>query len=456
VRRPLHHRSPRNVGMHFLDTLTLVVSFLIALLVCCMLLALTRLGVSLKSVHPKGSPPQTHLPRTRFSTSRPKRLEQLEAPLPPSPRPYYGYLTNRPHTPATMFKQALNSHNAAIPPPVPSVASKQQSLGTSFGRNGSTQNMSPRPLASTTKQNGAGKAGLGTFALGTKRTSNGLAKSLSSQEDPFSYPTLNVANSEKENHVSATRTAPQRSANAGLATALFDEDDFDSDVDLEMEDPATKGTVKYPTLPQVASSESRDSGYQSRPDTARQTLEPDSSQQIPWSSSPIEHFKAPQRPEVAPPKSRRRMLPWSQQQRAASSQQMEDRIDSEEDEVARPTKRQTFDVRQFEMKQEPAATPKTKNPYQWNTTASALKQQQKNLREANKKKENDVSVDDLQDAAKKRKKTNTVHKIFLSEEQTNVLSLVTEHKKSVFFTGSAGMSSTLNYVFLLIFHPRYW
>jgi ATP-dependent DNA helicase PIF1 len=49
-------------------------------------------------------------------------------------------------------------------------------------------------------------------------------------------------------------------------------------------------------------------------------------------------------------------------------------------------------------------------------------------------------VDDLQEAMKKKKRTNTVHRIFLSEEQQNVLNLVTEYKKSVFFTGSAGKS----------------
>jgi ATP-dependent DNA helicase PIF1 len=44
----------------------------------------------------------------------------------------------------------------------------------------------------------------------------------------------------------------------------------------------------------------------------------------------------------------------------------------------------------------------------------------------------------MKEAIKKKKK-NTIHKIFLSEEQQNVLNLVAEYKKSVFFTGSAGM-----------------
>lgn len=434
--------------MHSLDILTLIVSFLIALLVCCMLLALTRLGATLKLIRLPPSPPhppQTYLPRTRLSNS---------------PHARYGYLTTQPslhHTShfstqimlplpratPTMLHTAVNKHNATVPPPAPGVASKQQSLGSAFGRNGSNQNIAPRPLASATKQNGAGKSGLGNFSLGsynqgTKRTSSGLAKTLSSQGDTFSYPSLSMASTEKENDFAAMRNAPPGASNTVLATALFDEDDFDSDIDLEMEDPATKGIVTYPSLPKIDSSESADSGYQSRPPTTQQRLELDSSQPILWSSSPLEHFKTPQKPEKLPPRSRRAFLPWSHNQQQANLQQAQDQIEEEDKEdvaeTPRPTKRQSTEV-----KPAPVATPKPKNDYLWNTTASGLKQQQKNLREMHKKQseKNDVSVDDLKDAVKKRKK-NTVHRIFLSEEQQNVLNLVTEYKKSVFFTGSAG------------------
>lgn len=436
--RPLHnHRSPRNVGMNILDTLTLIVSFLVALLACCMLLELKRLGASLKLLQPRGSPSflphpsPAHLPRTRLSISPLKPRTSSTAATRQSS---YGYLTTRPDSTLTMLKQAVNSHNAAVPPPSPTVASRQQSLGHSFARNAPTHSSAPRPLMSNTKQNGAGRPGLGNFALGTKRTATGLAKSLSSQEDPFSYPNLQSSGIEKENYVSNTRTAAPRTNSTGLATALFDEDDFDSDVDLDVEDPATKGTVRYPSLPQVASSESRDSGYLSRPDTAQSRPEPDSSQQIPWSSSPIEHFKTPQKPQPAQPKARRAFLPWSQNQQAAVSQRAEDWIEGDEEEAVRPKKRQTI-----APKPEPVSTPASKSQYLWNTTASALKQQQKNLREQNKKKEAEaVSVDDLKDAAKKKRK-NAVARLFLSEEQQHVLNLVTEQKKSVFFTGSAGM-----------------
>jgi len=340
-----------------------------------------------------------------------------------------------------MFKQAVNDHNAAIPQPAPTAASKQQSLGSSFARTGSIQS-NTNPLASGTRQNGAGKPGLsgslarGSYNQGTKRTSTGLAKTLDFHEDIIDYPTLNIADMEKENDLPMAYSASARSKSAGLATALFDEDDFDSDIDLDVEDPATKGSVAYPKLPHTTSSESRDSGYQSHPQTAAQKLELDSSQPIPWSSSPLEHFKTPRKAEPAKPRARRAFLPWSQNQKAANTQEAKDEIDSEE-EIIRPKKKQVTEV-----KAEVAATPKPKSQYLWNATASALKEQQKNLREQNKKqtKDIDTSVDDLQAAVKKRKK-NAVARIFLSEEQQNVLNLVTEYKKSVFFTGSAGMLS---------------
>jgi ATP-dependent DNA helicase PIF1 len=355
-----------------------------------------------------------------------------------------------------MFKHALNNHVAAVLAPTPSVASKQQSLGSAFARTGSSQNTATSPLANATRNNGAGKSGhfgshgLGSYNQGTKRTSNGLVKSLSSQEDIFDYPTLSIGDLEQENDFPLAYSTSAKSTGTGLVTALFDDDDFDSDVDLDVEDPATKGTVTYPKLPSVASNESRDSGYQSRAHTAQPKMELDSSQPVPWSSSPLEHFKTPQKIVPSKLKAKRGFLPWTQNQQAANSQPGLDEIE-EEEETPRPTKRQSTGT-----KKEITATPKPKSDYLWNTTASALKLQQKNLREQNKKqsKENENASDDLAVATKKQKK-NTVHRIFLSEEQQNVLNLVTEHKKSVFFTGSAGRPQQSLRITLADNH-RYW
>jgi ATP-dependent DNA helicase PIF1 len=107
-----------------------------------------------------------------------------------------------------------------------------------------------------------------------------------------------------------------------------------------------------------------------------------------------------------------------------------------EPESSRPRKR-----RSAEAASAVEATPvkkEAKSDYPWNTTQSAIKQQQKNLRDQHKAiKATGGNDEDVKEAIKKKKK-NTVHRIFLSEEQQHVLNLVVECKKSVFFTGSAG------------------
>lgn len=292
--------------------------------------------------------------------------------------------------------------------------------------------------------------------------SSGLAKTLSSQDESFDYPALNIAELEKENSLPAAFHTSSRTTSGSLASVLFDEDDFDSDIDLDVEDPATKGTVSYPTLPQVASTSSTDSGYQTRPQTTQVKAELASSQPIPWSSSPLEHFKTPQKvappqpkpesPKLEPKKSKRAKLPWpveSTQVKALPTPEPEELEDVQH------KKRKSTEATQRE-----AITPSSKDvkkdAYVWNTTPGALKQQQKNLREQHKQqtKANKGTVDDVSELIKQKKK-NSVHRIFLSEEQTNVLNLVVEYKKSVFFTGSAGRF-TLRNVSEDANHCRYW
>ena len=422
--------------MHTLDIISVILSFVGALFVCCMLATLGKRDASLKPYNPKRSPlfciphparthspptrSLTHLPRTRFSTSH---LQPPTASPTTPPRHYFGYLFTRPHTTTTMFKSAVQNHNAIASTSPPNNAYKQASLGNAFNRTG-PKTSSTRPVGNETK------AAIGATTQGTKRTSNGLVKSLNSQEDDFDYPSLNIAEiDEKENDLPAAFHTTARNNPGVLAQALFDEDDFDSDIDLDVEDPATKGTVTYPTLPRVGSGGSADSGYNSRAHTADLKPEQPSSQPIPWSSSPLSHYKTPQKPE--PPKTKRRTLPWTQAQKQQSIQEEE-----EEEEIAPPRKRVVKEADKV------VSTPvkESKSQYPWNTTQSALKQQQKTFRETNKAqaKANLGTDEDMKEAIKKKKK-NTIHKIFLSEEQQNVLNLVTEYKKSVFFTGSAGM-----------------
>lgn len=436
VGRDTNINSPRG---HRLSRYPFCLGFLlIFLFICCMLFARTRIGASLKLFKSKGPPsslPQllrAHLPRTRFSNDLQGSIFPASAGL------YFKYIATRSISTTTMFKQAVQNHNAVAPISPPDPTFKQQSLGSTFSRTG-LQRPTTHVLANGSKANGmVTQRPLGQAIHGVKRTSAGLAKSLNSQKDIFNYPSLETARMEKENNLPTTYYDSSRSNPTSLASALFDEDDFDSDVDLDIEDPATKGTVTYPKLPSLAPVASRDSGYQSRPPTAqKKTLELDSSQPIPWSSSPIEHLKTP--PKTAPSKTKRGFLPWSQNQKSQSKQEPEDCIESDE-EILPPKKRKSTEAVQAQAQAVSTPAPKAQlSQYMWNTTASGLKQQQKSFREQSKlqSKTTKGADEDVKEAIKKKKK-NTVHRIFLSEEQQNVLNLVAEYKKSVFFTGSAG------------------
>ncbi|KAF9739760.1 mitochondrial dna helicase [Paraphaeosphaeria minitans] len=383
-----------------------------------MLVALFRLGASLRFTLVKTSPP-SRLPYR--PTLRQPQLARI------------GCLASRTlSTAESMFKAAVKNHSAAAPAqtPTPATQQKQQSMAGAFKSSQGTQRPNgTRPLSTLSgnvPKHNSEKRNSGQ-AHGIKRTSSGLAKALDSQEDAFGYPSLSI--SDFENDVPSFHNN-KTGQSIPLSAVLFDENDFDSDIDLDVEDPATKTTVQYPSLPHTSTV---DSAYHSA--TAQTTpvtkQEPKSSQQIPWSSSPPEHFRAPPKPQQVPAPTKRRTLPWLQNASQVKTEAIE-----EEQEVARPKKRRSTEAT---LTATPA--PKASKPdYLWNTTQSAIKQQQKTLREAHKKavaaKVNGGTDEDVK-AAAKRKKT-TLHRIFLSEEQQNVLNMVVENKKSVFFTGSAG------------------
>ena len=90
----------------------------------------------------------------------------------------------------------------------------------------------------------------------------------------------------------------------------------------------------------------------------------------------------------------------------------------------------------------PLPKDKADSPFPWNKTASAVKEEQKKLRQGHKK-----LVKDNEGGSEKsnmlKKGREVVPKVFLSDEQRSVLDLVAEQKKSVFFTGSAGTGKSV-------------
>ena len=383
----------------------------------------------------------------------------------------------------TMFKRAVNDHTKSGAPQQQrtlnnlfSSSPAEQKTGSS-GSSGLGNNIL-RPSASSAVNAPLTypKPWLSNSVNGVKRTHSGLAKALSGRGS-FDDTASNNMDENSRIHCTAPKVT---------SSEFFDEDDFDDDIDLDIEDPSTKDTVTYPTLPQLLGSTTAtttnttnnttrpgmfyptlpkqrahesssramtvDSGYQSQ---ERAVNEPtgSSSAPLPWSSSPPEHLATPPqaaairnfaynngpvetRPKTAsraapaPPAAKRRKLPWiSGEEQAAQNGPPPP---SHNTPMGPPPTRVAD------------ATPIKKNPYPWNTTASAIKEQKDKVREVNKKK---MKLNDASDAGIHKsnadKVRNTVARVFLSDEQQHVLDLVSESKKSVFFTGSAGTGKSV-------------
>lgn len=203
----------------------------------------------------------------------------------------------------------------------------------------------------------------------------------------------------------------------------FDENDFDDDLDLDIDEPlpftapTTASTSKqpdpvvYPDLDPVQTKASNpistapkkspsDVNYPDLPPNSQEHAAPPSSMPLPWSSSPPTHFQPPPKP---------RNLPWLKE--------------TKEEHAVQPKKS--------------LATPKRTKPADfWNKSASAIKEEQKELRRESKKSQND-------DGGAKPSITPKVPGVFLSDEQRGVVEAVVDKGKSIFFTGSAGTGKSV-------------
>lgn len=307
----------------------------------------------------------------------------------------------------------------------------------------------------------------GTGNNGVKRSAGGLVKALSAEN---TFTGLASNNSQDNPILIDDASAAKKGISNAKSDVFFDENDFDSDLELDVEDPAGKGTVYYPELPQVSistaipppvvyptlprqaphlaheRSHTADSGYVSQlfpiggTNIKRPSPQGKDDEPLPWSSSPLEHFRKPPNlnqfsykpaepvarqdiEEVARPKKKRRQLPWAT---------TETQNDADGKDGAHTT---------------PLPKEGKKSTYPWTTTASAIKEQQRALRQANKKSVKSTSADpEAVDSKTNRfgqRAKDKVSTVFLSDEQRHVLNLIVENKKSVFFTGAAGTGKSV-------------
>ena len=267
-----------------------------------------------------------------------------------------------------------------------------------------------------------------------------------------------------QNGSKITISHPTHSSGPGLVGMLhnsvsFDENDFvdDADLDLDADDdiiPAPKRPCTIPTA---------NAGSMSmRAPLAAAQPPPPSSQPIPWSSSPLHHKLPPPETSVShnsvvqdkadvvypklpgadaeTPAKKRRKLPWVAEEEAKKAKALE--------KVEKPKKGHPsgMSAAMASANAKASATPAKAGPKApWNMSASAMKAEQQKFRQkANQsKKIKDLDPDDAASVKGRKSNRKGAKPITLSEEQSKVLALVTEAKKSVFFTGSAGTGKSV-------------
>jgi ATP-dependent DNA helicase PIF1 len=259
---------------------------------------------------------------------------------------------------------------------------------------------------------------------------------------------------------------------AASAQVTWNDDDFDndSDLDLEMEYPLALPPMSAHRPPLHNVSKNLRKGESPTPSTVTTTpgLLGQPSSVLSWSSSPVEHMRAPvagrkredfqkgipadgpsiqqlsSEPSIDsnPRGSKRRTLPWlKEKDEDGGIKNNQDNSDKSVD--AMPCfscgKSGHLQSNCLASKKTSASTKSTP----WETTAKAVKDAQRIHKSAKQKtKATSTSTEDIQKAngtATKRKNAP----MFLSDEQRKVLDLVMTRNKSVFFTGSAGTGKSV-------------
>ncbi len=222
-------------------------------------------------------------------------------------------------------------------------------------------------------------------------------------------------------------------------TVYFDENDFedDADIDLDAEEPlfhksSSHFQTSQSTLPM--------------PSQLKVPVEnpPASSAAIQLSSSPLQHKvpPSPEEPEKAPRAntSKRRRLPW-QHEDVPQASAPTSVTGSVKTAITRYIAHLPADDGD-QGSSTPQPKDNSRSPYPWNKTASAVKEEQKNLRQGNRKSGASNEAKEISRKFPSKLKVGLA-RMCLSEEQRKVLNLVTEDHKSLFFTGSAGTGKSV-------------
>ena len=282
--------------------------------------------------------------------------------------------------------------------------------------------------------------------------------------------------SSKSNHVDLSQPSSGKGRVEKLHTGIFwDENDFEDDeaLDLDLEQPASYGRHQSVSLAPSTHPTLTDALTNSYPSliAPSSNIIPPSSIPLPWSSSPSQHKATPPKaallkhsarqvneitypsldrlknislPDpVEPRKPKRRTLPWLQNKEEESNREAMNKALPQHVQDIIDRRKAKFGRESIAAAYTPLPKDKPNSPYPWNKTASAVKEEQKRLRQGHKKfvRTNEAGEDSVSNAPSTKK--GSVALVFLSDEQKKVLTLVSDEKKSVFFTGSAGTGKSV-------------
>ncbi|KAK6065082.1 mitochondrial dna helicase [Seiridium cupressi] len=415
---------------------------------------------------------------------------------PHTPRPRQAHVHASPRSvlssPGVMLGRANKNYKASLPAAPSSKSDLKKELFPSSSpaiRDGNISDFTHRGSQSSSASASASQSARTSASWGsTKATSFPLKpKSDNVQRPPtasitsFVKPTSGFSSlysrSDSFKDEPVTSAASNSTAGDTAPSVYIAEDDFSDDDALEL-DYQCPSALPPPSLPHQKDNGTRSSAisiHDTPPTRAYQPSPATSTQYIPWTSSPLEHFYPPPQPRRQSVKrespddpnpapvvtvAKRRKLPASYSKQVKEESSIEDEDDIDLFKPSKSSSRLTINgtlKKERNMKKEddgdlfaafkstatPAAKPKPALP--WDTTHSAIKAKKNQFKVQSKVKvesQADLSMDEIRSAAAAHHKT-THAAVSLSAEQQHVQELVIEKKQSVFFTGPAGTGKSV-------------
>ncbi|KAM7189155.1 PIF1-like helicase domain containing protein [Naviculisporaceae sp. PSN 640] len=335
--------------------------------------------------------------------------------------------------PVTMFNRAVKAAEANQQPrttvATTSSASLKKQLFPSSSPNGNITDMFKKASASqvstTTSRASAAPDPLQNRSANISKppTQQANGKAFASlytrPDDPFKEPT-----DQSEDGGNGVRSFAHKPMSAQQPAVYFADDDFSDDENLDLDFSAPSSLPALPKLPPA-----KVSPKQNPPPPSQTSV-------LSWSQSSPSHM----RPPPARPDPSRQEPPQRPNKRVSP-----DAIEPVKKKRQLPSsyaksKAEEIDI---ETLYQDATTPapKIKPPPLWDTSASAVKEQKRQLKKAISCSKAEVSQADMQNPVKSTAtKKATIH---LSEEQEHVKKLVVEKGHSVFFTGPAGTGKSV-------------